>query len=113
MQLIITSKIYQPDLLQKMELCNNPMLCIGSYLEAFVYNKSNLSIMMIKAEGKCCEILKFLHEENMSRYRNEKTIIICNDMQDVKIVTEFLKSSSVSFVACHEKSSAEEIGNLI
>lgn len=89
------------------------MLCIGSYLEGFVYSKSNLSIVMISAEGKCNEILNFLHEENMSRYRNEKTIIICNDMEDVKVVTEFLKSSSVSFSACHEKSTLEEIGKLI
>lgn len=110
MQLIITSKIYHTELLRKIESGINPMLCIGSYLEAFVYSKSNLNIMMIRAEDKCSEILKFIHEENMSRYRIEKTVIICNDMEDVKVVTEFLKSSSVLFAACHEKSTPEEIG---
>lgn len=68
---------------------------------------------MISAEGKCNEILNFLHDSNLSRYRLEKTVIVCNDMEDVKVVTEFLKSSSVSFSACHEKSTPEEIGKSI
>lgn len=68
---------------------------------------------MISVEGKCNEILNFLHDSNLSRYRLEKTVIVCNDMEDVKVVTEFLKSSSVSFSACHEKSTPEEIGKSI
>lgn len=109
MQLIIISKIYQPDLLQKIKTSKNPMLCIGSYLEGFVYSKSNLAILMIRAEEKCNEILNFINEQ-MTVSRNERTIIICNDMDDVKIVTEYLKYSSISFSSCHEKSTPDEIG---
>lgn len=55
-QLIITSLYWKNNLTNILEKCNNPLLCISSYIEAAYYAKTSLKLVFSLQEHKLEEM---------------------------------------------------------
>lgn len=85
----------------------NPMLCIGSFIEAAVYARSELELILMSAEQKITHIVDTLFERH---YNDQRTVIICNRPEEVQALVHRLKQESITPSNCDETSNDAEIG---
>lgn len=105
-------------------------LCIGSYIEAAVYGRTEMTIELLgqkhKIEKMICEyidlndwfigtvmtrlILAYLSGINN---RQELALVICSTTEDLKDLLKKLKTTSINYWECHDKSDSSEICKMI
>lgn len=87
----------------------NPMLCIGSFIEAAVYARADLEVKLLRATQKNEHIIATLLDRS---YVDQRTLIVCNNADEVQSLVFRLKQSSITLTHCDETSTDDEIGLL-
>lgn len=99
LQMVITTTYWSPLFFGFLKRYKNMIMCIGAYLEAAIYGKSNLLLQLNSKLTKIDEVLHFVQQTN---YQNERTMIVCSEAEEVYELVEMLKSQSISHMFCND-----------
>lgn len=102
-QVIVTSTIWSKQLTRWIPVCANPLLCIGSYIEAACYGEHTFKLVFIEDDDKLDMIVRSF--DNDRSYLHEHTVIVCATDDEVRKTVEHLRAALIVSVGCF--SSAE------
>lgn len=108
LQMVITTTYWSPMFYGFLKRYKNMIMCIGAYLEAAIYGKSDLMLQLSSNAAKINEVVKFVQRHN---YQNERTIVICSEAAEVYELVEILKSQSITHMYCNDTSTLTQMGN--
>ncbi|XP_055532468.1 putative ATP-dependent RNA helicase SoYb [Wyeomyia smithii] len=100
LQMVVTATYWNPLFFGFLKKYKNMIICIGAYLEAAIYGKSNLVLKLQTKEQKIHEIIRFVKEHD---YHNERTLIVCSEASEVYEVVEQLKTHSITHLFCNDQ----------
>lgn len=106
LQMVITTTYWNPMFYGFLKRYNNMIMCIGAYLEAAMYGKSDLVLQLNSRAAKTNEVMKFVQRNN---YQNERTMIICSEAAEVYELVDILKSQSLTHVYCNDTSALAQM----
>lgn len=109
LQMVITTTYWSPLFFGFLKRYKNMIMCIGAYLEAAIYGKSNLLLQLNSKLTKIDEVLHFVQQTN---YQNERTMIVCSEAEEVYELVEMLKSQSISHMFCNDATTLAQMGKL-
>lgn len=89
-QLIITSKDWDGAFKHLMAVATNPLLVMGDFVEAAVYGQTSISIKLCSKHSKDDEIIAFIQKLTISSSAGSRTLIVCNDDDEVKHLAKVL-----------------------
>ncbi|KAM7346644.1 uncharacterized protein ACRADG_006487 isoform 2-T2 [Cochliomyia hominivorax] len=108
-QIIVTSCDWDATMAYIIRISNQPLLLIGDFLEAAVYGHATLSIKFKLSSEKNNAILKFLTKSSVSNHGvNSRTLIMCNDDEDVQELMKFLHDSGYHCLGFYNRSTEIE-----
>lgn len=107
LQMVITTTYWSPLFFGFLKRYKNMIMCIGAYLEAAIYGKSNLLLQLNSKLTKIDEVLHFVQQTN---YKNERTMIVCSAAEEVYELVEMLKSQSISHMFCNDATTLAQMG---
>lgn len=108
-QIIVTSRDWDSSMVKLIRKSTQPLLLIGDFLEAAVYGNAKISIKLQSSEKKNETVFKFINKMTTSAHcLNNRTLIICNDDEDVENVVEFLKECGYPCLAYYSRSTEIE-----
>uniref|UniRef100_A0A1A9WKS7 Probable ATP-dependent RNA helicase spindle-E n=1 Tax=Glossina brevipalpis TaxID=37001 RepID=A0A1A9WKS7_9MUSC len=107
-QVIVTSRSWNDWFIKILRLLNHPLLLIGDFLEAAVYGKVELSIILRSKLEKNEVIRGFLQKYNESIYVNNRTMILCKKDDDVEEVIKYLQEYGYNGFGYYSYSTEEE-----
>ncbi|XP_058826646.1 putative ATP-dependent RNA helicase SoYb [Topomyia yanbarensis] len=99
-QMVVTATYWNPLFFGFLKKYKNMIICIGAYLEAAIYGKSNLVLKLQTRDKKISEIIHFVKTHD---YQNERTLIVCSNASEVYEVTEQLKNQSITHMFCNDQ----------
>ncbi|XP_024940708.1 putative ATP-dependent RNA helicase TDRD12 isoform X2 [Cephus cinctus] len=96
---IVTVSRHWTSILRKfvMTSMDDPYTCIGSFMEAAVYAGIKPTLCMIKLQNKTLKVLQYIGDQPIVR----RTMIICNDTDEVIKLDEFLQKHSLTTLLAH------------
>ncbi|XP_058456737.1 uncharacterized protein LOC131434110 [Malaya genurostris] len=100
LQMVVTATYWNPLFFGFLKKYKNMIICIGAYLEAAIYGKSELVLKLQTHEKKLSEIVNFV---NIHNYRTERTLIVCSQASEVYEVVEHLKTQSITHMFCNDQ----------
>ena len=108
-QLIVTSRDWDSLMVKLIRKSNQPLLLIGDFLEAAVYGHAKISIKLQSSEKKNEVIHKFIKKMELSgQCLNNRTLIICNDDEDVRAIIKFLQECGYPCLGYYNRSTEIE-----
>lgn len=108
-QLIVTSRDWDGLMMKFIQKSNQPLLLMGDFLEAAVYGHATLSVKLRSNNEKNKTVLKFLEEVAKSAKNfDNRTLVICNDDDDVQNVHKFLLECGYSCLSFFSRSMEAE-----
>ncbi|XP_065084825.1 putative ATP-dependent RNA helicase SoYb [Ochlerotatus camptorhynchus] len=106
LQMVITTTYWSPMFFGFLKRYKNMIMCIGAYLEAAIYGKSDLVLQLNSRAAKINEVVKFVQRNN---YQNERTMVICSEAAEVHELVEILKSQSITHMYCNDTSTLAQM----
>uniref|UniRef100_A0A182QK13 RNA helicase n=1 Tax=Anopheles farauti TaxID=69004 RepID=A0A182QK13_9DIPT len=101
LQMIVTSSYWMPTMGKFFQRYQNMLICIGAFLEAAVYAKAEFHLRLARGdERKQMELIRYIKAHD---YRTERTIVFCNDNDDLGPIVEALKNNSINHFVCNER----------
>uniref|UniRef100_A0A1A9VQ22 Probable ATP-dependent RNA helicase spindle-E n=1 Tax=Glossina austeni TaxID=7395 RepID=A0A1A9VQ22_GLOAU len=89
-QIVITSREWNSLFVDIIRLSKQPLLLVGDFLEASVYGRAQLSIKLISNLKKNESIRRFLTICKDNIPKQIRTMIICNENDEVEMIVKFL-----------------------
>uniref|UniRef100_A0A1A9UHV7 RNA helicase n=1 Tax=Glossina austeni TaxID=7395 RepID=A0A1A9UHV7_GLOAU len=89
-QIAATSSRWDVAFIELTRLSNQPLLLITDFLEATVYGKVDLSVKLRSNMEKKETMQCFLKKRNKTAHMSSRTMIICNEDDEVREVLQFL-----------------------
>ncbi|KAL9898074.1 putative ATP-dependent RNA helicase TDRD12 isoform 1-T1 [Glossina fuscipes fuscipes] len=89
-QIVVTSREWNPFLVDIIRLSNQPLLLFGDFLEATVYGRAQLSIKLSSNLKKNESLRRYLTMCKDSISKQIRTMIICNENDEVGPIVKFL-----------------------
>lgn len=109
LQMIVTATYWNAMFAGFLRKYKNMIICIGAYLEAAIYGKSNLMLKVLRTQNeaddnrqwsaKLNELVNFVKEHD---YQNERTLVCCSEPSEVFEIVERLKSQSITHMYCND-----------
>lgn len=109
LQMIVTATYWNSMFFGFLKKYKNMIICIGAYLEAAIYGKSNLVLKLQTKESKVPEIIRFVKEHD---YHNERTLIVCSEASEVYEVVDQLKTQSITHMFCNDQTTLTKMGEI-
>uniref|UniRef100_A0A1A9VMX4 RNA helicase n=1 Tax=Glossina austeni TaxID=7395 RepID=A0A1A9VMX4_GLOAU len=106
-QVVVTSRSWNDWFIKLLRLSNQPLLLMGDFLEAAVYGKAKLSILLRAKLEKNKAIRCFLKKHNETLRASIRTVIICNDNDEVEGVMQYLEKYGYNGI-CYYNHSTEK-----
>uniref|UniRef100_A0A1A9VZT0 RNA helicase n=1 Tax=Glossina brevipalpis TaxID=37001 RepID=A0A1A9VZT0_9MUSC len=93
-QLVVTSNIWNNLFEKLLRLSNEPLMLIGDCLEAAVYGRAELSIILPSKLEKNEAMYRFIGKHNETFHKGDRTVILCNNEDDIEEVMQYLEKHS-------------------
>ncbi|KAI9587374.1 uncharacterized protein LOC119631807 [Glossina fuscipes] len=107
-QVVVTSRSWNDWFIKLLRLSNQPLLLMGDFLEAAVYGKAKLSIILRAKLEKNKAIRSFLKNHNDTLHACIRTVIICNENDEVEGVMQYLGKYGYNGICYHNHSTEQE-----
>lgn len=104
-QLIMTSSSWIEDFRHFMKLVSDPVVIIGSFVEAALYSKCHF-VVSKKTQDEKLEELSFILDENVSR--TKKMLIVTNSETELNILVNFLNENHYDFEVFDTSTTADD-----
>ncbi|GLV41459.1 Brother of Yb [Carabus blaptoides fortunei] len=89
-------------------LSSTPLICIGSYVEAAFYGRTDIRVQFLESAAKSKKVVDIL-ADNSKVY---KTVIVCNELDEMQEMLKFLEIYGIDFLAVHKDSTMEDINEV-
>lgn len=109
-QLIITSTSWMKYIESYTKLIFNPLIIIGSFVEAALYTKCTFSIIKSTINGKMEKLMKHI-DRNL--WQRRKTAIVFQDSSELAWVHHEFKSTSIDCLVVNERDGKESTDSVI
>uniref|UniRef100_A0A1B0G377 RNA helicase n=1 Tax=Glossina morsitans morsitans TaxID=37546 RepID=A0A1B0G377_GLOMM len=107
-QVVVTSRSWNDWFIKLLRLSNQPLLLMGDFLEAAVYGKAKLSIILRAKLDKNKAVLCFLKKHNETLLASIRTVIICSDNDEVEGVMQYLEKYGYNGICYYNHSTEKE-----
>jgi ATP-dependent RNA helicase TDRD12 len=108
-QLIVTSTSWKQYLRSYMKLTCEPIVIIGSYVDAALYSKCQFKITKNSFDEKCLRLLSHLRE---NEWQSRKTLIIMSTQTEINHLKDYFKNNAIPFSVVDNKSSRDDFSEL-
>lgn len=88
MQLIVASNTWTKSLEKLIKRLNDfPTICIGAFIEAALYGRSDIEVKFLQSTSK----KRAIEDIVVENYKFNKTVILCNNKEEIDDLCEFLE----------------------
>lgn len=108
-QLIVTTTSWMDYLRSYLNLMCDPIVVIGSFIEAALYAKCKFNITKNSLDEKVKRLKAFLMT---NKWQSKKTLIVVNNQTEINNVTNCLNSFSINFICVDNKTSIEDVNDV-
>lgn len=99
-QIIVTSTCWKVNLRRYINLTCEPVVIIGSFVEAAVYAKCKFRISMNSFEEKKRRLMRCF---STGEWRTKKTVVVVNSQAEAGFLKDFLKNKAISHTVIDDK----------